>query len=89
VFRAIDRRLRGELGIAPGPELSRLHQRILTADPSLDGRVTPVVGEVPAHAVTLMADPAAVAPPVVPAQLPADTVDFTGATSRWRCCAAC
>ena len=78
VFRAIDRRLRGGLGIAPGPELSRLHQRILTADPSLDGRGTPVDGEVPADAVTLMAAPAAAAPPVVPAQLPADTVDFTG-----------
>ena len=78
VFRAIDRRLRGELGIAAGPELSRLHQRILTADPSLAEDVTPVVGQVPADAVTLIADPAAVAPPVVPAQLPADTVDFTG-----------
>jgi DNA-binding SARP family transcriptional activator/tetratricopeptide (TPR) repeat protein len=78
VFRAIDRRLRGELGIAPGPELSRLHQRILTADPSLDGRGTPVVGQVPADAVALTAGQAAVAPPVVPAQLPADTVDFTG-----------
>jgi DNA-binding SARP family transcriptional activator len=78
VFRAIDRRLRGELGIAPGPELSRLHQRILTADPSLAEGVTPVVGQVAADAVTLTADPAAVAPPVVPAQLPADTVDFTG-----------
>ena len=78
VFRAIDRRLRGELGIAAGPELSRLHQRILTADPSLAEGVTPVVGQVPADAVTLTAGPAAVAPPVVPAQLPADTVDFTG-----------
>jgi DNA-binding SARP family transcriptional activator/tetratricopeptide (TPR) repeat protein len=37
VFRGIDQRLRGELGISPGPELQHLHHRILKADPSLTG----------------------------------------------------
>ena len=41
VFRRIDQRLRGELGISAGPELQQLHQRILAADPSLaDGQAS-------------------------------------------------
>jgi DNA-binding SARP family transcriptional activator/tetratricopeptide (TPR) repeat protein/transcriptional regulator with XRE-family HTH domain len=35
VFRDVDRMLRDELGIAPGPALRELHQRILAADPAL------------------------------------------------------
>ena len=35
VFRAIDGRLRDEVGISPGPALQQLHQRILSADPAL------------------------------------------------------
>lgn len=35
VFREIRARLVGELGIEPGPELQRMHQRILTGDPEL------------------------------------------------------
>jgi DNA-binding SARP family transcriptional activator/tetratricopeptide (TPR) repeat protein len=67
VFRGIDERLRGELGISPGPGLQQLHQRILAADASLAAPpVPPAAGPRPAGL------------PVVPAQLPPDTADFTG-----------
>jgi DNA-binding SARP family transcriptional activator/tetratricopeptide (TPR) repeat protein len=35
VFRDLRGRLASELGVEPGPELQRLHQRILSADPAL------------------------------------------------------
>jgi DNA-binding SARP family transcriptional activator/tetratricopeptide (TPR) repeat protein len=35
VFRDLRGRLAGELAVEPGPELQRLHQRILAADPAL------------------------------------------------------
>ena len=35
-FTDARRVLAGELGVEPGPELRRLHQRILAADPGLD-----------------------------------------------------
>ena len=83
-FRDIDSKLHHELGIAAGPELRQLHQRILTADTSLagfpasPGNPGPAADPESAGRVTLAAGPAAAEPPVVPAQLPADTVDFTG-----------
>ncbi|MDP9612784.1 AfsR/SARP family transcriptional regulator [Streptomyces demainii] len=53
-----------ELGVDPGPDLERLHQRILRADPDLAAAPT---------------DSAAVRPTVPrPAQLPAPPTDFTG-----------
>jgi hypothetical protein len=84
VFRGIDRRLRDELGVSAGPELRQLHQRMLAADPALafgppsaaDGP-TPAAGGASAGSAALADGPAARSP-VVPAQLPADTVDFTG-----------
>ncbi|MDP9864000.1 MULTISPECIES: AfsR/SARP family transcriptional regulator [Streptosporangium] len=82
-----------ELGIEPGPDLSALHQRILTGDPGL----TPAPVSAPAPASVSGADPvrptpadaagpvreAEAAEPVIPelprpAQLPAAVNDFTG-----------
>jgi DNA-binding SARP family transcriptional activator len=71
VYRGIDRLLRDELGIEPGPALRQLHQRILLSDPELscedvlDGQRPVVLG-------------VAAGPARPPAQLPADTADFTG-----------
>ncbi|WP_052442973.1 AfsR/SARP family transcriptional regulator [Streptacidiphilus neutrinimicus] len=69
LFDAGRRLLIDELGIEPGPELTDLHRRILAGDPSLlatEGRrasdSAPVEPE----------------PDPVPAQLPSDTLDFTG-----------
>jgi DNA-binding SARP family transcriptional activator/tetratricopeptide (TPR) repeat protein len=74
VFRSIDQRLRGELGISPGPELQNLHQRILTADPSLtDGQVSRSVGAIQSGGAG-----------VVPRQLPAAVRHFTGRTDELR-----
>jgi DNA-binding SARP family transcriptional activator/Tfp pilus assembly protein PilF len=63
-----------ELGIEPSPELRRLQEQILAADPTLD---------VPSG-IALLAHPSSVATaslerePSVPAQLPADADPFTG-----------
>ena len=35
LFRDLRGRLAGELAVEPGPDLQRLHQRILSADPAL------------------------------------------------------
>jgi DNA-binding SARP family transcriptional activator/tetratricopeptide (TPR) repeat protein len=85
VFRGIDRQLRDELGICPGPELQRLHQRILAADPALtDGQVpaanepVPVAGGSSVRPALAADRPVGPGPRAVPAQLPADTADFTG-----------
>jgi DNA-binding SARP family transcriptional activator len=81
VFRSIDRRLRSELGISPGPELQELHQRILAADPSLAWNPPPGVDLQAARPATLTDGPPHPRPtdrPVEPAQLPPDTADFTG-----------
>ena len=59
---------RDELGLDPGGELTRLHQRILHADPALIATATPV-------AKTPSTEPA---PRLRPAQLPPDLGDFTG-----------
>jgi DNA-binding SARP family transcriptional activator/Tfp pilus assembly protein PilF len=86
VFRGIDRRLRGELGISPGPELRQLHQRLLAGDPTLiEGAARGT--SMPAPAVEVPAPrPAAVTGslPVRPAQLPPDTTDFTGRAGQVR-----
>jgi DNA-binding SARP family transcriptional activator len=73
-----------ELGIDPGPELSRIHQQILSLDPRLEA---PSRG-VPPGAVTAAAPP--VPPPAtgaaashpVPAQLPLEAPGFSGRHSE-------
>jgi DNA-binding SARP family transcriptional activator len=78
VFRSIDGRLRGELGIAAGPELQDLHQRILATDPSLTVGPELAVAARPGHTGALSAAAPVPGPGLVLAQLPPDTVDFTG-----------
>jgi DNA-binding SARP family transcriptional activator/tetratricopeptide (TPR) repeat protein len=79
VFGAIRARLASELGLDPSPELRRLHERVLAADPVLASRdeCQPERPRVAAHAP---ADPVAALTPAVPApaQLPLDIADFTG-----------
>lgn len=59
-----------ELGLDPGPELVRLHQRILCSDPELAAASAPL--SAPAAS--------AIAAWVPPAQIPLDVPDFTGRT---------
>ncbi|MER8041581.1 BTAD domain-containing putative transcriptional regulator [Streptomyces sp. NPDC094032] len=65
VYADTRRLLADELGVDPNPELSRLQQRILQADPGLLGDPPPGADEEP---------PA----PTRPAMLPAKVPDFTG-----------
>jgi DNA-binding SARP family transcriptional activator/Tfp pilus assembly protein PilF len=69
-FRQARQVLRDELGIEPGPELTRLHERMLAGDPELSAAAEQA-GDGPRPA-------AEAAVPDAPAQLPPDTVDFTG-----------
>jgi DNA-binding SARP family transcriptional activator/tetratricopeptide (TPR) repeat protein len=46
VFRDLRRRLAAELGVEPGPDLQRLHQRILSGDPALAMPGRPAAGDV-------------------------------------------
>ena len=62
-YRDFRRTLADELGIDPGAELRRLHERILRADPELDLKPNA---------------PAVAAAPPVPAQLPAASGTFAG-----------
>ena len=64
-FTAARQVLASELGIEPGPELRRLHQQILAADPVLDPGQGPEPGSAGGGAA-------------VPRQLPADVVPFLG-----------
>ncbi|MBV2155832.1 AfsR/SARP family transcriptional regulator [Kitasatospora sp. SUK 42] len=70
VYRAADRRLRAQLGVAAGPGLRELQRRILTADPAL-------VAPAPPRPFTAAARPP-YRTPVRPTQVPADLADFTG-----------
>ncbi|MFF8901559.1 BTAD domain-containing putative transcriptional regulator [Streptomyces lydicus] len=74
------RHLAAELGVDPGPELVRLHQRILEADPTL--APPPGVAAVsPAPGPATGADRPTWVPP---AQAPPDAPDFTGRTEESR-----
>jgi DNA-binding SARP family transcriptional activator len=72
--------LADELGIDPGPELTRIHQQILSLDPRLEGpgRAAPVTP--PAPPSPPPAGPAASDP--VPAQLPLEAPGFSGRHSE-------
>lgn len=74
----------GELGIEPGPDLQRLHQQILAADPTLaagpeprDAGQTTLTRNAPPAAIPAT-PPAAERPHPTPAQLPLDMSSFTG-----------
>jgi DNA-binding SARP family transcriptional activator/Tfp pilus assembly protein PilF len=77
-FHDARRHLLAELGVEPSPQLQRLHQQILAADPSLAAPVTAA----PGPAAGAGAEPAAAADPAAgpptPAQLPYGMPDFTG-----------
>jgi DNA-binding SARP family transcriptional activator len=68
VYRRLREVLVEELGLEPSPALNRIHQALLSADPSLDSQPREVVTEArptARHVVTL-------------SQLPPDVPDFTG-----------
>ncbi|GIE32978.1 XRE family transcriptional regulator [Actinoplanes italicus] len=72
-YRRIRSSLADELGSDPGPELRRLHQQILAADPAL---AVPSLEARASSAVPVAATAS------VPAQLPADVRAFTGRTGE-------
>src|SRR5450631_1940396 len=71
-FHDARRVLADELGIDPGPELSRIHQQILALDPELDA---PGRAPVPPAAASMTA---LAAPDPAPAQLPLEAPGFSG-----------
>lgn len=91
VFQDVRTRLAEDLGIDPGTELTRIHQRVLAMDPALDGPAVmppaesagparPADGTAPA---TGYGPPPAAAPPGAepapcPAQLPPEPAGFVG-----------
>jgi DNA-binding SARP family transcriptional activator/tetratricopeptide (TPR) repeat protein len=66
-YRDLAARLADELGLDPGPEVRRLHERILRADPNLDPADKAQSGTT-----------ATAAPPPSLCLLPSDVADFTG-----------
>ncbi len=83
VFRELRGRLAHELGVEPGAELQRLHQRILRGDPApavLDGFVRPArePESPPANGTAGQAGVRVPAVPVLPRQLPPALARFTG-----------
>ncbi|MET8985601.1 BTAD domain-containing putative transcriptional regulator [Nonomuraea wenchangensis] len=86
VFTETREALIDELGIEPGPELAALHQRILTADPTLAPPPAPAeepTAEPADGPAEEPQQPAEEEPPAAPelprpAQLPAAVTDFTG-----------
>jgi DNA-binding SARP family transcriptional activator/tetratricopeptide (TPR) repeat protein len=69
LFGRLRVRLAEELGLDPGPELQRLHERILRSDPGLAA---------PEGAGVVAGGSSGVAVGAVPAQLPHDVSGFTG-----------
>ncbi|MEU6972971.1 BTAD domain-containing putative transcriptional regulator [Kitasatospora aureofaciens] len=77
VFARARRTLDEELGLAPGPELSELHGRMLAGDPALLAPVAAVPSAVPSAAPSAAPSTASDGS-VRPAQLPPDISDFSG-----------
>lgn len=71
VYEQARNRISDELGVDPGAELRQLYHQILNADDD-----QPVMPLTPADPVPVLA------PPPVPAQLPADIPDFTGRSEQ-------
>ena len=87
VYADTRRLLRRELGVDPGAELGELHQRILRGDPAL-ARPAADSAEITLRTAGVPSGAALEKPPAVPAQLPADTADFTGRENLTRVLAA-
>jgi DNA-binding SARP family transcriptional activator/tetratricopeptide (TPR) repeat protein len=94
VYRDAHRTLARELGVAPGPELQQMHQRILVADRDLsvarDGDVR-LLGQSPARDGATLAGSHGAAesgtvrvPLTVPRQIPAGTRHFAGRVEELR-----
>ncbi|MFE2329461.1 BTAD domain-containing putative transcriptional regulator [Streptomyces sp. NPDC059385] len=86
-FREARRRFIDELGMAPGPELVRLHEAILRDDPALSPPAVPLPGEgrarsdgplPPAAKAVAKAVPPRVRGQIVPSELPQDVPGFAG-----------
>jgi DNA-binding SARP family transcriptional activator/Tfp pilus assembly protein PilF len=79
-FERARRGLADRLGADPGPELRRLHEQILRADPALDWQAPagPTVDLDTGAGASAAADSGAAASGVVPRELPADVAAFTG-----------
>ncbi|MFG2823548.1 BTAD domain-containing putative transcriptional regulator, partial [Kitasatospora sp. NPDC048365] len=73
-YDGIRHRLAEELGIDPGPALRTVHQQVLQADPDLLRAPAPTTDP----DLPTAPEPAEAPPRPSPAQLPADTSDFTG-----------
>ncbi|ONI84072.1 hypothetical protein ALI144C_15300 [Actinosynnema sp. ALI-1.44] len=71
-YQEVRATLADEVGVDPGEELQRLHQRILTNDPALSLRPTPPPVQAPPEVIHQPA------PRPVPRQLPAGLRDFVG-----------
>jgi DNA-binding SARP family transcriptional activator/Tfp pilus assembly protein PilF len=76
VFRDMRRRLSGELAVEPGPQLQRLHQKILAGEPALAG--DPAVAGAAWMAAGAEHSAAGAGPLVVPRQLPGAVPHFAG-----------
>ncbi|WP_214105604.1 AfsR/SARP family transcriptional regulator [Acrocarpospora catenulata] len=63
-----------EIGTEPGPAVRRLHQRILAADPGLDGGCAPTALDDASPRRAMIS----LSPPDLPAQLPSDAGPFVG-----------
>jgi DNA-binding SARP family transcriptional activator/tetratricopeptide (TPR) repeat protein len=94
VFHEARERLAEELGIDPGTELARIHQRVLAMDPALDMPAPAAADPVPLPAAAasgtaaepglvapqapVPAEPAPAPPALCPAQLPPEPAGFVG-----------